>query len=104
MQRALSENFSVFIVSSILLRDGDTLATTKVCACPVKESCKIRVSFDSRNGTGSFPPPRERLWITLPIRLTGKGIRRFWNCFLLKNTPSPFFYKAKFKTPNVDSD
>jgi len=63
--RALSTNFKVFIVSSILLIDGEILPTIKVNVFPVKESWSRRVSLDSRKEATLFDL-LERLAMTLP--------------------------------------
>ena len=44
---ALSTNFSVFIVSSILLADGEIFPTINVYVFPISDYCNKRVSFDS---------------------------------------------------------
>lgn len=46
----LSANFSVFILSSILVATGLTVQITATLAFPDREGCSIRVSLESRNG------------------------------------------------------
>jgi len=47
----LDANFSVFVDSSLLSAAGDIVHMTATRAFPLREFWRIRVNFESRNGT-----------------------------------------------------
>lgn len=51
---ALYTNFNVFIVSSILLADGEIFPTINVYVLPIRDYCNKRVNFDYLNAAILF--------------------------------------------------
>lgn len=62
---ALYTNFKVFIVSSMLFKDGEIFPTINVKVLPVNESCSNRVNLDYLKAA-TLLTLLERLAITFP--------------------------------------
>lgn len=65
---ALSAYFRVLYVSSRVTLDGDTAAIMTVLQLPPSESCKSRVSLESRYGT--CLRPSAKAFIQFPVQKT----------------------------------